>query len=304
MLLLAALGMVVDGMCLPGSGSGYVRGQKISVKLTQFGPLGASCTIDDGKAYGLCTQDQIAWFRGVNKHELAVHDTITDAYVSGVTEKGRIDVSLKEVGRSRVEIVKDIVLNALEGSPSESIPVGDKSTPQDIQFYFYGVSKTEFKQAVGALYREGLVAPGRTETRLLSSEQQQALAGAKAAARLASPTPAPVLSKPKRDVGGRVGFRGGSSNSNSTPKTIFVGNLPSCINQVILRNTVVKVLGEASVERVRIPRRGEGFAQYGYVDLVDEKLVSAAVRSLKGVECMGRRLRTDFASRERNEKQL
>jgi len=300
LLLLATLGVAVDGMCFPGKGSGYVRGQKIAVKVTQFGPLGASCTIDDGKAYGLCTQDQIAWFRRVNKHELEVHDTIADAYVSGVTEEGRIDVSLKEVGRSRVEVVKEIILNALEGSPSESIPVGDKSTPEDIQFFFYGVSKTEFKQAVGALYRGGLVAPGRTETRL-ASEEEQALAYTKAAERLANPTRTPALSQSKRGVGGGAGPCGGNNNSNA--KTVFVGNLPVSINEVILRNTVVKVLGETNVERVRITRSGKGYAQYGYVDLVDEDLVSGAVSSLKGIECMGRRLRADFASHESDKKQ-
>ena len=43
----------------------------------------------------------------------------------------------------------------IEGSPSNSIPVGDKSPPEDVSSYFHGLSKRDFKNAIGALYKEG-----------------------------------------------------------------------------------------------------------------------------------------------------
>ena len=45
------------------------------------------------------------------------------------------------------------------------IPVGDKCSPAEIGSYFHGMTKTDFKQAVGMLFREGKCKPGPYETR-------------------------------------------------------------------------------------------------------------------------------------------
>lgn len=286
-------------MCVNPTSS-FRKGDKISIKITQFGPLGASVTVDEGKAYGLCTQDQISWFRNVNQgHELTVGDVVDGAFVSGITEEGRIDVSLKEVGRSRIEVVQGIILDALEGSPDEIIPVGDKSAPEDIKYYFYGVSKSEFKQAVGALYKSGHVMPGKLETRL-ATEEESAAARARAVERVARGDV--TRDSAKVASPNSSGQRGGKENSNSknNANTLFVGNLPVSINEVILHNTMCKVLGEECIAGVRIPKRGDGYAQYGYVDLKSADLVPNAIEKVKGVQCMGRRLRADFAARNRS----
>ena len=51
-----------------------------------------------------------------------------------------------------------------------SIPLGDKSSPEDIASYFHGISKKDFKNAIGSLYREGLVLPGGLVTSLVADE--------------------------------------------------------------------------------------------------------------------------------------
>ena len=51
--------------------------------------------------------------------------------------------------------------------------MGDKSTPEDISSYFHGISKKDFKNAIGSLYREGLVAPGGLITSLVPDENRK-----------------------------------------------------------------------------------------------------------------------------------
>lgn len=47
----------------------------------------------------------------------------------------------------------------LEASADGTLSVGDKSSPDEINRIFPGVSKSVFKKAVGALYKKGLVDP-------------------------------------------------------------------------------------------------------------------------------------------------
>jgi predicted RNA-binding protein (virulence factor B family) len=68
--------------------------------------------------------------------------------------------------------VKQQILEAIEGSPDGIIPIGDKSSPQDISSYLHGVSKADFRKAVGSLYKEHVVVPEDFELRLLPSEER------------------------------------------------------------------------------------------------------------------------------------
>lgn len=65
-----------------------------------------------------------------------------------------MNISLRPVGIERVTSVRQSILEALEGSPLGTIPVGDKSSPDDVSAYFHGVSKADFRKAVGSLYKE------------------------------------------------------------------------------------------------------------------------------------------------------
>jgi predicted RNA-binding protein (virulence factor B family) len=56
------------------------------------------------------------------------------------------------------------ILEALEEHGGE-IPVGDKSNPEEI-YALLGMSKKNFKKAVGALYKVGKVLPDSHTTKL------------------------------------------------------------------------------------------------------------------------------------------
>ena len=75
-------------------------------------------------------------------------------------DDGKINVSLRPVGYDKVTTARGQVLAALEaptyGGKGE-LTLGDKSTPEAIWEVLPGLSKGQFKSAVGALLREGAV---------------------------------------------------------------------------------------------------------------------------------------------------
>jgi predicted RNA-binding protein (virulence factor B family) len=92
-----------------------------------------------------------------------------DGYVRAVRPDGKIDLTINPAGYTRVAPLKEQVLEALV-SRQGSLPYGDRSSPEEIRRAF-GVSKKTFKQAIGALYRERLIAIEERGIRLLEPKQ-------------------------------------------------------------------------------------------------------------------------------------
>ena len=75
-------------------------------------------------------------------------------------EDGKLDIALRSFGgKAKAEEVGAKIMSLLKDSADGSLPVGDKSSPAEINAIFPGVSKSVFKKAVGALYKKGLVSP-------------------------------------------------------------------------------------------------------------------------------------------------
>ena len=260
----------------------YTRGQEISAVVTQFGPLGASVTVNGGDAYGLILQSEIHLYRDKHGTDVSIGDTL-DAYVERVREDGKLHVFLRPVDKARLGSVGEQIMEALEMSPDEVIPIGDKSSPEDIGAYFYGVSKRDFKNAVGTLYREGRARPGPFSTELISEEDREEFLAEQA--------------KKREEYTNNKGS--GFQGNENQDRTIFVGNLPFSTNQKILENTVIKVLGPDRHANIRLATDIDGRCRgFGYVELKEKSDVSSALESLRGVEVMGRKVRTDYSVKE------
>jgi CvfB-like winged helix domain len=161
------------------SGSGnsinkFETGEKIQVEVVSFGPLGASVQVvgrghdaegliavnDEPLGTGLILQMEIGYFRQARNNVDVVRGEVLPAYVQHIREDGKIDIGLRSFGgKAKSEEVGDMVLKRLEWVPGGTIPIGDKSSPNEVNAVFPGVSKSAFKKAVGALYRKGLVQP-------------------------------------------------------------------------------------------------------------------------------------------------
>lgn len=78
-----------------------------------------------------------------------------DGWVKPLRADGRLDISLNPLGYGAVQPLVDVIVARLEARGG-FLPLHDKSPPEAIQATF-GVSKKVFKQAVGALYKQGRI---------------------------------------------------------------------------------------------------------------------------------------------------
>lgn len=95
----------------------YRSGMSIRAKVLQFGPLGATVSIDGGRARGLVLQREIAMLRDRRGGTDVVRGEELEAWVARVREDGRVNVSLRPIGVDRISSIKAEILEALEGSP-------------------------------------------------------------------------------------------------------------------------------------------------------------------------------------------
>lgn len=96
---------------------------------------------------------------------LKVGDRIC-ARVTEVKSDGKLSLSIREKGYIQMNTDAEKLLGLLK-EQGGSLPVGDKSEPEKIR-EITGMSKNEFKRAVGNLYKQRLVVPEKESIRLIS----------------------------------------------------------------------------------------------------------------------------------------
>ncbi len=77
------------------------------------------------------------------------------ARVVNVREDGKLDLSVREKAHIQMDVDSGKILQLLKENGGE-LPYYDKSTPEEIR-NFFGMSKNEFKRAIGRLYKERLI---------------------------------------------------------------------------------------------------------------------------------------------------
>lgn len=140
----------------------YQKGQAVSLMMIEPVALGWSAIVE-GKHRGLLHSSDVP-------RPLEVGETLP-GYIKAVKEDYKIDLSLEAVGYGRVTDLSERLLEALRQNQG-TLPLGDESSPEQIREHF-GASKKAFKQAVGALYRQGLVQPSPHHLTLLAPSRPQ-----------------------------------------------------------------------------------------------------------------------------------
>lgn len=251
----------------------YKRGQKVSIRIKHFSMLGATVTVNGGPDEGLVSNEELGLFTSAAEGAPALGDELV-GFIGRVQEDNKLDVLLRAVDKERGKEVREAVLAALRAAPSASLPLGDRSSAAEVDGVFRGCSKSDFKKAIGALYKEGLVTPSGELTVL-------------------NPVPLPV---PRASAS--------TSGVQGERATIFIGNLPSALSEDELRAAVLRTLGPAAVHEVRMAadRDGSGCAGFGFVEIADEGGVDAeqALRALGGMRVKGRGVRVEHTKSRRN----
>jgi predicted RNA-binding protein (virulence factor B family) len=127
---------------LPAS---YTVGQAVDLLVADKTDLGFKAIIN-GKHWGLIHKNEAFKFLRSGSEE--------KGFIKELRSDGKISLSLQPVGQGSDELGEQILqkLNSQDGK----LAVGDKSPPEVIAKLF-GVSKGNFKKAIGGLYKRGLI---------------------------------------------------------------------------------------------------------------------------------------------------
>lgn len=135
---------------------GLSERQEVSLLIADRTDLGTKAIINH-EFWGLLYQDQL--FKSVRKGQRL------QGYVQRIRPDGKIELSLYEPGYGKVSDFAESVLDALRKNDGY-LPLTDKSPPDAI-YKMFNVSKSVFKQAVGALYKKHLIVIEKEGIRLI-----------------------------------------------------------------------------------------------------------------------------------------
>ncbi|RXU37627.1 CvfB family protein [Pseudomonas syringae] len=124
----------------------YSVGQEVDLLVAEATGMGFKAIINN-KHWGLIHKNEVFKFMRAGKQE--------KGYIKEIRSDGNISLSLQPVGAEAASSLNSKILAKLRENDG-TLPVSDKSDPQVISGLF-GVSKGNFKKAIGALYKQGQI---------------------------------------------------------------------------------------------------------------------------------------------------
>lgn len=123
-------------------------GDKVKLIIERETPLGYNVLIE-GEIEGLLYRSDV--FSEMEEGMEGI------GFIKNIREDGKIDVSLRPQGYSKViDHDANSVLQELKDSPEGYLSITDKSSPDVIRSHF-NMSKKSYKKALGNLYKEKLI---------------------------------------------------------------------------------------------------------------------------------------------------
>lgn len=124
----------------------YKPGQAVELLVVERTDLGFKAIVN-GKHWGLIHKNELFKFLRPGMQE--------SGYIREVRADGKISLSLQPIGQNAADSLSEQILAKLRAEGG-SLALSDKSPPELIAKLF-GVSKGNFKKAIGALYKQGLI---------------------------------------------------------------------------------------------------------------------------------------------------
>ncbi len=155
----------------------YVIGQHVSVQVTRIGYTGCTVMVDGNDKYtGIIVQTEMLLFESMRGNaNIQVNETLVGFIQRIRPDTGFLYIALRPIGQERAQTIQDMVYNTLLIPEHNNVlPIGDKSSVEEINKYFKGITKTEFKMAVSRLYKESKLIPAAKSIRLMSEEERKA----------------------------------------------------------------------------------------------------------------------------------
>jgi hypothetical protein len=120
--------------------------QEVNIEIDAFTDLGMDVVINN-EYIGLVYGNQV-----YDEYEVGQE---LKAYIKFIREDGRIDISMQPPKGMHVPSTTEKIVQHLKAAGGKS-SFNDKSSPADIEYEFQ-VSKRVFKQAIGSLYKQGVI---------------------------------------------------------------------------------------------------------------------------------------------------
>ncbi|WP_019612766.1 CvfB family protein [Psychromonas ossibalaenae] len=124
----------------------YRAGEKVDLLIADRTDLGFKAIVND-KHWGVLFTSEVFGEMGIGKK--------CKGYIRRVREDGKIDLSMTEVGYSKIDGMADRVMQALNQHQGY-LQLSDKSSPDKIA-KILKMSKGNFKKAIGQLYKKSLI---------------------------------------------------------------------------------------------------------------------------------------------------
>ncbi|MBC3413641.1 GntR family transcriptional regulator [Pseudomonas sp. SWRI51] len=124
----------------------YKAGQPVELLVAGETPMGFKAIINN-RHWGLIHKNEVFKFLRSGMHE--------KGFIKEVRHDGKIALSLQPVGQALAEGLNEQIMQRLDAAGGV-LPVCDKSDPAVISQMF-NVSKGNFKKAIGALFKQGLI---------------------------------------------------------------------------------------------------------------------------------------------------
>lgn len=96
-----------------------------------------------------------------------------DVRVIGVREDGNLNLSMRPRNMEALSEDAQMILTLLQRSATHTLPYNDKSEPKLISRYF-GMSKSQFKRAVGTLYKQRKITQDEDGLHLVEAAENEA----------------------------------------------------------------------------------------------------------------------------------
>lgn len=133
----------------------YTVGESVDLLIVEPSDLGYKAIINH-RHWGLIHHNEL--FRSLRSGQR------TQGYIREIRPDGKLNLSLQPVGHNAASQLQELIMQTLDENAGV-LRVSDKSSAPEIARLF-GVSKGNFKKAIGGLYRQGLIVihPDRIES--------------------------------------------------------------------------------------------------------------------------------------------
>ncbi|WP_137820676.1 S1 RNA-binding domain-containing protein [Pseudomonas sp. 2FG] len=131
---------------LDNAPANYKAGQAVDLLVAESTDMGFKAIINN-QHWGLIHKNEVFKFLRAGKQE--------KGFIKEVRPDGKISLSLQPVGQEAANALHEKILAKLREHDGV-LPVSDKSPP-DLITGLFGVSKGNFKKAIGALYKQGQI---------------------------------------------------------------------------------------------------------------------------------------------------